>query len=123
MSVVPGPTSDGLHEIVVPVVVRDAYRISYERALGMTFVHVQVRKWDAETARRFRADIAAAHALLGEPVYALGEPDAPLQTKFLQRHGFVPCGTARNGRGDTVPVFVRSPDGKPTGLRPEVHFE
>ena len=102
-----------MHELVVPVVRRDAYQIGYERAAGVTLVHVEVRRWSPAIARQFRDDIETAHGLLGEPVYALRDPSRPNQPKFLQRFGFVPCGTVRAASGDVVPIYERSPNGLP----------
>ncbi|RUT24160.1 hypothetical protein C0V97_12500 [Asaia sp. W19] len=97
----------------VPVVVRPDYTISYERGPECIFVHVDVRRWTTGTARQFRADTEAAQGLLGEPVYALREPSAPLQPKFLALAGFIPCGTViESSSGEPLTIHCRPFPGK-----------
>lgn len=98
----------------VPVVVRPDYTISYERGPECLFVHVDVRRWTANVARRFKADAEAAQGLLGEPVYALEEPSAPLQPKFLALTGFIPCGTViESSSGKPLTIYCRPFPGRP----------
>lgn len=95
---------------VTDIIVRPDYRVAYEQWDDVTFVHVTVHRWSAGIARQFRADIDAAHRLLGRPVYVLRLPEAPLQPKFLALHGFVPCGSARAADGRVVEAYVRNLD-------------
>lgn len=98
----------------IPVVSRADYTISYERGPECIFVHVDVRRWTAAIARRFQSDVRAAQGLLGEPVYALEEPSAPLQQKFLNLSGFVPCGTVtESSSGEPLTIHCRPCTGKP----------
>ena len=100
------------HNIIVDVISRPAYAVGYEQVDDITFVHVAVRqKWSPRVARQFRADIDAAHTLLGRPVYALEMPGVPLQSKFLAAHGFQPCGTVMDAQGRVVPIFGKTIDG------------
>jgi len=98
----------------VPVVVRPDYTISYERGSECLFVHVDVKRWTPNAARCFKADAETAQRLLGEPVYALEEPSAPLQSKFLARAGFIPCGTViESSSGEPLTIHCRPFPGKP----------
>lgn len=98
----------------IPVVNRPDYTISYERGPECIFVHVDVRRWAAPVARQFQADVKCAQGLLGEPVYALEEPSAPLQPKFLKLSGFVPCGTAaESSSGEPLTIHCRPYPGRP----------
>jgi hypothetical protein len=87
--------------------------VQYEQVGDVTFVHVEVVQWTPRVAHQFRADIDAAHALLGRPVYAIGVPEAPLQPKFLAAHGFQHCGAVMDLQGRIVPIFGRSLNGQP----------
>ena len=106
MSLETGPTSP-VHSLVVPVVQRDDYQIAYERVQGMTLAHSQVRRWSAAIARRYLADLNAAQALLGEPLYAIQQVGNPTQDKFLRRLGATPCGTVRDHLGRDVLIYER----------------
>ena len=98
----------------IPVVNRSAYTISYERGPECIFVHVDVRRWTAPVARQFQADVRAAQGLLGEPVYALEEPSARLQPKFLRMAGFVTCGSVtESSSGEPLTIYCRPYPGKP----------
>jgi hypothetical protein len=99
------------HRIVVDVIVRPDYAVRYEQFDDLTFVHVDVHRWGSRIAREFRADIDAAHRLLGRPVYALERPEAPNQRHFLKLHGFEPCGRVRDAQGREVEIFGRSING------------
>jgi len=101
------------HRLIVDVIIRDDYRVGFEQVGEDTFVHVNVQRWNSRIARQFREDIDDAHRLLGKPVYVLDNPDAPLLPKFLARHGFRPCGRARDASGRVVGVFERSLNGQP----------
>lgn len=97
---------------VTDIIVRPDYRVSYEQHDGITFVHVQVRKWTSAIARQFRWDIDTAQRLLGAPVYVIDNPMAPNLTKFLSRHEFHPCGTVIDDTGREAAIFERSLDGR-----------
>ena len=94
------------------VVVRPEYIIRFEQHADITFIHVDVQLWSPAIARRFRADIATAHSLLGRPVYALRQPEVPNQPKFLALHGFHPCGHVKDAQGRTVEIFEKTLDGQ-----------
>lgn len=108
----PAASPSGTHEFLVPVVRHEDYTISYERAAGVTFVHVDVRRWTPDTAQAFRLDVATAHSLLVEPVYALGTPTAKNQGRFLAQFGFHPAGTVKDAEGRVVPIYERTLDGR-----------
>ena len=95
------------HRIVVDIIQRPNYIVGYEQRDWTTYVHVIVARWDAPTARQFRQDIDAAHALLGRPVYALDDPDNPTLRKFLKLHGFLPHSRTIDVFGRDVAVYER----------------
>jgi len=92
----------------VPVITRPEYTVTSELApTGHQIVHVHVRKWTAKSARQFRKDIDAAHALIGVPLFVVVPPDRPNLPKFLLAHGFLPDGVVTNQRGELAPFFMR----------------
>lgn len=100
------------HDLIIPVVRHEDYTISYERAAGVNFVHVDVRRWTPSTARAFRLDVSTAHSLLVEPIYALGHPAAKNQGRFLAQFDFHEAGTVRDAEGNVVPIYERTLDGR-----------
>ena len=106
----PSAASDG-HAIVIPIIQREDYQIAYERVGGITLAHSQVRKWTAQIARRYVADLDMAQGLLGEPLYVIDNPESPLLPKFLRWLKFRPCGTVRDLQGRDVMIYERSPNG------------
>jgi len=98
----------------VPVIDREDYTVSYERADEVIFAHVQVRRWTHKVRTRFLKDIDAAQELLGEPVYGLEELSSPRQVKFMISMGFIRCGRVYEASsGALISIFCRPVPGKP----------
>ena len=95
------------HRVVVDVIRRPEYIVGYEQFNWTTYVHVIVAKWSPAIARQFRQDVNAAQALLGQPVYALDDPDNPTLRKFLKLHGFLPHSRTVDVFGRDVAVYER----------------
>jgi hypothetical protein len=99
--------------VIVDVIRKPEYRVGYEPYDGHIFIHVQVHRWNHAIARRFRADIETAHALLGCPVYVIDNPASPTLQHFLKLHGFEKCGCVVDTRGEVVSTFGKPINGEP----------
>ena len=72
----------------IPIVQREAYTIFFERVLGNTFVHCDVKKWNKTSKTALLRDWEALCLLHNEPIYADHVVGDKKPLTFLEITGF-----------------------------------
>ena len=78
------------HQLIVPVVQREAYTLSLERGTKEhTFVHCTVHgKWTKATKRQLQHDFDILRWLHRDPLYTIFNPEDRKHEKFISMFGF-----------------------------------
>lgn len=77
------------HELKVPVINREEYTVSLERASGLNFIHCDVHKpWSKTIRFELYEDFRLLLYLVNEPIHALHRPEDKKHEKFLNLFGF-----------------------------------
>lgn len=93
----------------VPVCQRDDYTIYFEQlSTGLTFVHVDVRKWTPTAKRGFKKDLDSVFELHGGPLYAMVGAGMNKLGKFIALVGGQYSTSVIDANGELQHIFVRS---------------
>jgi len=66
----------------VPVINRDDYTVSLELFENRLWFHTDIKRWTAETKKRYQADLKSLESLVGFPMFALIRQDDEKLKKF-----------------------------------------
>lgn len=95
----------------VPVIIKPEYTVSFERYLGLTFIHCSVVKWSPAVRKRLMDDFLSLVYLHDDPIYAVHEIGDEKHLKFLRLFGFKFVKQVKSTDLKLREIFVRSKHG------------
>lgn len=72
----------------VPVINRDDYTVCLELFENRLWFHTDIRRWTAETKKRYQTDLSCLESLVGFPMFALIRQDDKKLQKFARTFGW-----------------------------------